>query len=483
MRKMKHRRKIHNLPGKIITLVGLAVSGFFYLSLWNSKMVPNRYLMIVGIVLLLIFAACFALQFCKKKIYIAGIIISVLCSLILGTGGYFLHRVNTALDKVGGASYKTDNMIAVVRVDDPAESLDDIRSYKIATQNAVDQKNTDLMLGRMREVMNGNFNVTGYESVEVLAQALLDKETDVAVYNDAFTSIIEDSIEDYSDKIKIIYQYEINTDLDESKKDKGPIQDRVFHIYISGIDVYGPISTNSRSDVNIIMSVNPESKQILLTTTPRDYYVEIPEISGESKDKLTHAGIYGVDRSMATLDSIYGINIDYYARVNFTSLIKMVDVLGGIDVNSQHTFSAGGYDFTEGSNHLTGEQALAFARERYSFEDGDNQRGKNQEAVIVGMLQKAMSPAILKDAPALIDSVSDSVETNMSRKEMAALINMQLDEGGSWNIVSANAVGTGDSQSCYSSGSQLLYVMQPDWASVNVIKQKLKDLDQGNILK
>ena len=481
MKEMKHK-DIHNLPGKIITLVGLAISIFFYVALWNSNMVPMRYLTIVGMVLFVIEACCIAIQFCKSKIYIVGIVISILFSLILGTGGYVLHRVNTALDRVGGASYKTDNMIAVVRIDDPAESLDDIKGYKIATQNATDQKNTDHMLGQMRKVMDANFEVTGYESIEVLAQALLDKETDVAVYNEAFTGIIEDSIKDYRDKVKIIYQYGIDTELKEAKKD-GPIQDRVFHIYISGIDVYGPITTNSRSDVNIIMSVNPESKQILLTTTPRDYYVEIPEISGGSKDKLTHAGIYGVDRSMATLDSIYDIDIDYYARVNFTSLIQMVDVLGGIDVNSQYAFSAGGYDFTEGINHLNGEQALAFARERHSFEDGDNQRGKNQEAVIVGMLQKAMSPAILKDAPALIDSVSDSVETNMSRKEMAALINMQLDEGGSWNIVSANAVGTGDSQSCYSSGSQLLYVMQPDWASVNVIKQKLKDLKQGNIIK
>ena len=483
---MKEKNKIksiHNLPGKIITLVGLAISIFFYIALWNSNMVPMRYLTIVGMILLLVSVCCIAIQFCKSKVYIVGIVISVLFSLILGTAGYVLHRVNTALDRVGGASYKTDNMVVAVRIDDPAESLEDIKGYKIATQNATDQKNTDRMLGKMREEMKDTFEVTGYESIEALGQALLDKETDVAVYNEAFTGIIEDSIKDYRDKIKIIYQYGINTELKDGKKDKGPIEDRVFHVYISGIDVYGPITTNSRSDVNIIMSVNPVSKQILLTTTPRDYYVEIPEISEGSKDKLTHAGIYGVDRSMATLESIYDIDIDYYARVNFTSLIQMVDVLEGIDVNSDYTFSAGGYDFTEGTNHLNGEQALAFARERHSFEEGDNQRGKNQEAVIVGMLQKAMSPAILKNAPALIDSVSESVETNMSQKEMAALINMQLDEGGSWNIVSANALGTGDSQSCYSSGSQLLYVMQPDWASVNVIKQQLKDLDQGNIVK
>ena len=219
--------------------------------------------------------------------------------------------------------------------------------------------------------------------------------------------------------------------------------------------------------------------KILLSTTPRDYYVTIPGVSGEQRDKLTHAGIYGVDVSMATLENLYGIDISYYARVNFTSLIKIVDALGGVEVQSEYAFSAGGYSFQEGTNYLNGEQALAFSRERYSFSGGDNQRGKNQEAVLTGILQKAMSPAILTNASALITSVSDSVETNMTRQEMAKFINMQLSDGASWTIESTAAVGTGDNQACYSSGSQLLYVMWPDEASVSEISTKMQQVLSG----
>lgn len=227
------------------------------------------------------------------------------------------------------------------------------------------------------------------------------------------------------------------------------------------------------------MTVNPETKQILLATTPRDYYVEIPGISGGQKDKLTHAGIYGVDKSMDTLEALYGIEINYYARVNFSSLIKIIDVLGGVDVNSEYAFSAGGYSYKQGVNHLNGQQALAFSRERHSFASGDNQRGKNQEAVITAILQKAMSPAILTNANSLIASVSDSLETNMTKDEISDLIRMQLDDGSAWNIVSVNAVGTGDSQACFSSGRQLLYVMQPNMVSVSEISTKMNQVING----
>ena len=276
----------------------------------------------------------------------------------------------------------------------------------------------------------------------------------------------------------MLYQYGINTEIEKEEVNV----EKPFNVYISGIDVSGPISTNSRSDVNIIMTVNPNTKKILLTTTPRDYYVTIPGISGDVRDKLTHAGIYGVDASMSTLESIYDIDISYYARVNFTSLIKIVDALGGVDVYSEYAFTTahGNYSIQKGTNHLNGDTALAFSRERYSFEDGDNQRGKNQEAVLTAIIQKAMSPAILTKANQILSTVGDSVETNMTQDEMAKLINMQLSDGASWTIESQAAVGTGDNQACYSSGSQLLYVMWPDEAVVESLSNKMKQVMEDN---
>ena len=249
-----------------------------------------------------------------------------------------------------------------------------------------------------------------------------------------------------------------------------------FNLYISGIDVDGPISTTSRSDVNIIASVNPQNHKILLTSTPRDYYVTIPGVSGEQRDKLTHAGIYGVDKSMETLENLYGIDISYYVKVNFTSVVEIVDALGGVDVDSPYEFSTSKYHFNQGVNHLDGDMALAFARERYSFTSGDNQRGKNQEILLTALIQKVLSSAILQNMGSLIDTLSSSVETNMSREQMTALISRQLAEGSQWTIESTAAIGAGDTQACYSSGSQPLYVMRPNEDSVENIKEKIEDV-------
>lgn len=468
--------KTRNLAGKLITLVQLLMTVVFIAVLWNSGMVPGRYIGALLIVLLVLFGIMFGLQFLKNRIYILGIVLSVLISILLGVGTYYLARTNQMLADVGGATYKTDNMIVVVRTEDSAENILDAKDYKYGIQTSLDQENNQKMLEDIETVLGQVPDVDEYGTVQEEAQALLNGEIGAAIYNEAFTGIIEDNIEGYSDQVKILYQYGIETEIaQEEEKDV----DQPFNIYISGIDVSGDITTNSRSDVNIIMTVNPNTHKILLTTTPRDYYVTLPGISGDQRDKLTHAGIYGVDESMATLESLYGIDITYYARVNFTSLIRIVDALGGVDVNSEYAFETGRYQFQQGINHLNGEQALAFSRERYSFSSGDNQRGKNQEAVLTAILQKAMSPALLTNASELITSVSDCVETNMSRTEMAKFINMQLSDGAGWTIESTAATGTGDNQACYSSGSQLLYVMWPDEASVTEISEKMQQVLNG----
>ena len=261
-----------------------------------------------------------------------------------------------------------------------------------------------------------------------------------------------------------------------------------FSVYISGIDVYGAIETNSRSDVNIIAEVNPTTHQILLVTTPRDYYVEIPEVSGGQKDKLTHAGIYGVDKSMKTLEKLYDTNLDFYARVNFTSLITMVDALGGVDVESEYAFTTSEdsglvMDVVQGTNHFNGKQALAFSRERQNVPGGDNQRGKDQQAVITAMIKKMVSPAILTGANGILNSVSGNVETNMSEAQIQELIKTQLSENPQWTITSMAAEGTGDTQYCYSYSGKPLYVMQPNQESVDAIKEAMDKVENGETLE
>lgn len=472
-----HKRKRNkNMAGKLITILQLILSAGLLILVWNSGMVPGLYLALLGGGLLLLFAVTFCLQYVKSKVKFAGMVISILISIGLAVGTVYFLRIQQTMADVGGATYKTDNMIVVVKASDPAESILDAANYRFGYQTSVDQENNDKMLDDVQTVAGRELKLSEYDTVTDLANGLLSGQIEAAIYNEAFDGIIEESIEDYKDQVKILYQYGIETEIQQEDTNV----EAPFNVYISGIDVSGPITTNSRSDVNIIMTVNPNTKKILLTTTPRDYYVTIPNISGEQRDKLTHAGIYGVDASMATLEQLYGIDISYYARVNFTSLITIVDALGGVDVNSEYAFSAGGYDFVQGTNHLDGKAALAFSRERYSFESGDNQRGKNQEAVLTAILQKAMSPAILTSANQILSEVSDCVETNMIQDEMARFINMQLSDGAGWTIVSTAATGTGDNQACFSSGSQLLYVMWPDEAIVGDISRRMDQVLSGN---
>lgn len=473
---MKEQKKTLHMAGKLITLIQLILAVGLIAVIWNSGLVPTKYLVAIIIVLLILFGVTFGLQYVRNKVYIVGIVLSIILSILQAIGIVYILKADKLMADVGGASYKTDNMIVVVKKDNPASNLMDASMYRFGTQTAVDQENTQTMLDNINKALGREVKVEQYGTVQELANALLEGRVDAAVYNQALDGLITDSIEDYSDKVRVLYHYGIETELEQETADVG----EPFNVYISGIDVDGPITTNSRSDVNIIMTVNPNTKKILLTTTPRDYYVQIPDISGEQRDKLTHAGIYGVDASMRTLEQLYGIDISYYARVNFSSLVKIVDTLGGVDVDSDFDFDAQGYHFQKGMNHLDGKQALAFSRERYSFEDGDNQRGKDQEKVLTAILNKAMSPAILSNASALIADVSDSVQTNMTQEEMAKFIKMQLNDGASWSIESQAASGNGDTQACYSSGDQALYVMWPDEAVVQSISAKMNEILNGN---
>ena len=249
-----------------------------------------------------------------------------------------------------------------------------------------------------------------------------------------------------------------------------------FVVYLSGVDNRGELTEKARSDVNILAVVNPETKQVALINTPRDYYVDLA--GTDSKDKLTHAGLYGVETSMATLGNLYGVNVEHYIRINFAGFISIIDAIGGVDVYSDQAFtsvgSPGYYDpttFAEGWNHLDGKSALAFARERHAFKTGDIQRGINQMKVIDAMAEKLKSPALLMSFSKLMDAMADCFVTSLSQEQISALVRMQLSDLSSWDIQSYGVTGTGaKSTKCYSAKGQSLYVMKPDENSVNEAK-------------
>lgn len=470
--------------GIVLTVLQAVLSGTFLWALFTINLLPMKYMAVVIFLVAVLFLITLATQKRHKGRASYGKALSILMVIILGLGTFYLFKMNGAFDKVTGSSYKIDSIVVAVLKDDPAESIADAKDYTFGVQYAVSGDDVKQAVEAINKEIEAEIAVKEYASIQEQATALHAGEVNAIIYNEGYTGMLNESISGYESSIKVIYRHEIKTEVQVQEPEKVKnfsITEDTFNVYLSGIDVYGAISTNSRSDVNIIATVNPKTRQILLTTTPRDFFVTIPGVSGGQRDKLTHAGIYGVDASIATLENLYDTEIPFYARVNFTSIMEIVNVLGGVDVYSEYSFTTSDnvVYIQKGMNHLNGKQALSFARERYNVPGGDEQRGRNQQAVIVAMIRKMISPQILIKANGIIDSVSGNVETNMSQKQIQQLIKMQLNEGGSWNIYSTSVTGSGGSDYTYSIPGTAVYVMYPDATSVGNAQNLMKRVEDG----
>lgn len=391
-----------------------------------------------------------------------------------------------AMEDIGGAETKVDIISFYVLKDDPAKTIDDAKDYKFGILSQQDRENTDKALAQVNKDLSTTVQTVEYEDTATLVDALYAKEVQVIVFNQAFLNSITDQYDTFSKDTRVLGEHQEETQVVREIEDID-ITTKPFTVYISGIDVYGKISQTSRSDVNIIATVNPVTKKVLLTSTPRDYYVPLygengKSVSGGMPDKLTHAGIYGIDCSIGTLEKIYDIKIDYYVRVNFTSLKKIVDLLGGVEVYSDYDFisdwgphGAGThYKFKKGYNKVNGKKALAFCRERHHFANGDYQRGRDHQHMIEAILNKAMSPSILQNFTGLLKESKNMFQTSMSTKKISSLCNMQLNDMAKWKISYANAEGTGAKKTTYSIRSTALYVCEPNYASIEKVKKKMK---------
>ncbi|HJB82170.1 MAG TPA: LCP family protein [Candidatus Mediterraneibacter intestinavium] len=449
------------------------------------NMLPARYLVLIGLLLFFLWTVTLNTQVSRRTRRTIGKGFSVIVMIFLLTGTYYLARTNDMISQIASGAFKVDKMVVAVLADDPAEALEDAADYNFGVQFAMGAENVQAaVLDIEEELGTDSIEMTECSSIQDQAEKLHDGEVDAIIYNQAYTENLEEAFDNYSDSVKIIYSHDIRVELDFGTSTN--ITKEPFTVYISGIDVYGEIEQSSRSDVNIIAVVNPTTYQILLVTTPRDYYVEIPGISEGMNDKLTHAGIYGVDASMATLGQLYETDIKYYVRINFTSMIDIVDALGGVDVYSEYEFTTSKnsgvvMDVSQGYNHFDGEQALAFSRERKNLEDGDNQRGKNQQAVITAMLKKVLSPTMLLQATSIMKEVSEGVETNISQSQINSLIKYQLSKNADWSIQSVAATGTASREYCYSA-TDPLYVTIPDYDNVNEIIDLVNVVEEGGTL-
>lgn len=447
--------------------------------------VPVKYIVALTVVCV----ALLAYQVCSQMThssYIIGRVLCVFfCAFYVG-GGYYMYDSYAAMEDIGGAETKVDVISFYVLKDDPAKTIDDAKEYKFGILSQQDRENTDKALAQVNKDLSTTVQTVEYEDTATLVDALYAKEVQVIVFNQAFLNAITDQYDTFSKDTRILGEHQEETKVVREIEDID-ITTKPFTVYISGIDVYGKISQTSRSDVNIIATVNPVTKKILLTSTPRDYYVPLygekgKSVSGGMPDKLTHAGIYGIDCSIGTLEKLYDIKIDYYVRVNFTSLKKIVDLLGGVEVYSDYDFisdwgphGAGThYKFKKGYNKVNGKKALAFCRERHHFANGDYQRGRDHQHMIEAILNKAMSPAILQNFTSLLKESKNMFQTSMSTKKISSLCNMQLNDMAKWKISYANAEGTGVKKTTYSIRSTALYVCEPNYSSIEKVKKKMK---------
>ena len=450
---------------------------FLLFLIFKYNMLDFRYLNIVVAVLIVVLAIlCFFLIWSKKAknltliLLLLGILISGTSLFAVGQFIGFTSRLNAT------SNYSNYSMSIAVLADSPIENISQVTSVMGPT--GTDKDNIQQLMNDLKATQNKELTVEESRSYLAAYKSLLAGDTKAIILNSVFENIIESEYPDYASKIKKIYTKELTKTVETPKDVKGDS----FNVYISGIDTYGPISSVSRSDVNIIMTVNRETKKILLTTTPRDSYVPIADGGNNQKDKLTHAGIYGVDASIHTLENLYGIDLNYYARLNFTSFLKLIDLLGGVDVYNDQEFTAhtNGKFYSVGNVHLDSEQALGFVRERYSLADGDRDRGRNQQKVIVAILQKLTSTEALKNYDGIIKGLQDSIQTNMPLETMMKLVNAQLESGGTYKINSQDLKGTGRMDlPSYAMPESNLYMMEISDSSLESVKAAINDVIEG----
>ena len=379
---MKPKRKlpIYKAIGYILLLIYVLAAVCLLFFVFALGMIPTQYIIIAAVVMA-IFAVIFAIMHERKIPSIIASVLTVILTAVYVIGAVYIGKTNNTISDVTTAEVQTDVVSMYVMDDDPAQTVNDAANYEIGIMSSVDRENTDKTIDSIESQLGSQLNIQEYNTMFDLADALKSEEVGAIIINEAYVGIIGD-VENYEWMTTDIRQITtVEHAVESSPEADAEVSDETqntFVMYLSGIDTYGGISARSRSDVNILAVVNTDTKNILLLSTPRDFYVDY-SVTGGAKDKLTHAGIYGIDASIDALERLYDIDVNYYLRINFTGFMDVIDALGGISVYSDYEFTVNNVKtFQKGYNDVNGREALAFARERYSFADGDYQRGRNQ---------------------------------------------------------------------------------------------------------
>lgn len=475
--KKKKKPMKHRVLFRATSLLLLITTIVFLVVVIKLNLLDVRYiLVIVGLIVLI---EAFLLFVLNKRFKVAIKVPFLLIALVLSGGfiygAYNINLATSFVSKIVEPVLKVEKYNVYVLEGSKYESISDLNKTKLGYFD----NGSETLEGALKTLKkDATFkNEAKYDDVKKMLDDTNNKKNDVVFISSSLTELANEEYPDEFGKLKLIGEVEVSIKEDVKKSDID-ITKEPFLMYLSGIDTYGSIGTVSRSDVNILVAVNPKTNKVLLVNTPRDYYVKLH--SKKAMDKLTHAGIYGVEESMNTLGDLYATDVDYYVKVNFSSLIKIVDALGGITVDSKYNFSYDGFTFKKGTNKLSGKAALAFSRFRKGLPNGDISRGENQEAVIKGMIEKATSPSVISKYAQILKTMEKSFVTNMDEKDIYSFAKFQLSDNPQWEISSFNVTGTSSYQTTYSAGKTKLYVMMPDEESVTDVKHALNEILEEN---
>lgn len=475
----KNRRKRSKNKGiwffRAIAIISIIIFIVFGIMLYVLDMIPFKYLIIFYIVFGLLYLYLFITSFPKKiknKFKISSCVFLILFATIFGVG---IKYLNDTMDFVGVISkdlFQKEVYYVMTLGDSKYKDIKDLDGKSIGIYSSKNSTKASNELNKKIKNISKE-----YKNVVELFEDLQDNKIDAVLINESTKNLLDTDLADMKLKLKEIYKVYVSIEKTDIVK-VVDITKKPFNIYVAGGDAYGSIDNVTNTDVNMIITVDPVNRKVLLTSIPRDYYVNLPSFGDDAYDKLTHAGYYGIEESVKAIENLLDIDINYYVKVNFSTIEGVIDAIKGVDVYSDYSFNEcayGIYHFNKGMNHLNGKQALAFARERKSFSDGDIQRVKNQQKVLTAIIDKVTSSTTLvTNFSQILDSVGNSFSTNIESKNINRFIKMQLNDMRSWSIESQNLVGTDFYTYTYTYPNLQLYVMKQDEKSVNSVKEKIK---------
>lgn len=472
----KKNKKVLNIVSIIIGIISLILMLVFSYAIYKLNMIPGKYLIPVYILIFVIYTGLLLTVFLpkvKSKIKVFSMIILVLFGVIFGFADKYIFTTLNFMDILDRDVLQKERYDVYVLENSSYNKLEDLKGKKVGLYQSLNSEKAGSELKNKID-----FEIIEYTDVEKMFESLNNDEINAIIISSSVKNLLDTELNDINIKIKSIYNFKISIEKNDIVKVVN-VTNTPFNVYIAGGDGYGSIDYTFNTDVNMVATINPTTRKILLTSIPRDYYVNLVGQGPNAYDKLTHAGYYGIEESVKTVENLLDIDINYYVKINFSTIQGIVDAIGGVDVYSDYDFyeqAYGLYHFTIGNNHLDGKQALAFARERKSFATGDVQRVKNQQKVVEAIVNKVTSStALISSYDRILDSVSENLDTNMPSKDISRLVKMQLNDMRGWTIESQNAVGTGQMGPTYTFPTLNLYTMLPDKDSVNSLKLKINE--------